>query len=156
MSDYIISVIDYPIVVGVNKAGVQGPIGNQGPIGPQGIPGPTGVVNMSGLLTTGQASGLFYPIYNPNKYSTSGDLYNTGSYLYNTINSFSVNQSGNTQSTGLALQAQINVIKSYPQLFIGSGNPEGIVTAITGSIYTDYYNKTMYQKFTGAGAYGWS
>lgn len=40
---------------------------------------------------------------------------------------------------------------------IGSGSPEGILQAISGSIYTDWYNQTLYMKISGnsTNPYGW-
>jgi hypothetical protein len=44
---------------------------------------------------------------------------------------------------------------SGPQVLIGSGNPEGVVSAISGSLYTDWFNKAFYQKITGSSINGW-
>lgn len=37
----------------------------------------------------------------------------------------------------------------------GSGSPEGVVTAVTGTIYTDSTNHTQWNKESGAGNTGW-
>ena len=41
------------------------------------------------------------------------------------------------------------------RFYVGSGNPEGIVVAQSGSLYTDYFNTTLYQKITGSSVWGW-
>lgn len=46
-------------------------------------------------------------------------------------------------------------LANTPQIYVGSGTPEGRVTAVSGSIYTDWYNRYFYQKVTGVGAFGW-
>ena len=63
--------------------------------------------------------------------------------------------SGNLVATGQTLYNYVNNI-SGARLYIGSGNPEGIVSAISGSIYNDWFNQVQYNKFTGAQAYGWA
>ena len=50
MSDSIITVVEYPTNVTVNTAGIQGPIGSS--------------TLETGALTSGIATGLFYPLYN--------------------------------------------------------------------------------------------
>jgi len=75
--------------------------------------------------------------------------------LNNSINSLS----GGLACTGSNLQNQINSLSGYfiglPQLYIGSGSPEGIVSAISGSLYTDWFNVELYQKITGVSINGW-
>jgi hypothetical protein len=65
----------------------------------------------------------------------------------------------NNFSTGLRAVGDYNRPYSLaigtPSLYVGSGNPEGIVTAVSGSIYSDYFNKIVYHKFTGIQAFGW-
>lgn len=43
------------------------------------------------------------------------------------------------------------------RIFIGSGSPEGSIQAVSGSLYTDWYNQTFYMKISGnsSNAYGW-
>ncbi len=71
------------------------------------------------------------------------------------------------QTTGTNLQNQINnlggggAINSYlssgARFYIISGqNPEGIVSAYSGSICTDWYSGIIYMKLTGIGVNGWS
>lgn len=42
-----------------------------------------------------------------------------------------------------------------PTIYIGSGSPEGVVAAVSGSIYTDWFNRTFYQKVSGSNTIGW-
>lgn len=55
-----------------------------------------------------------------------------------------------------SLIGQVTAITSGPQLYCGSGNPEGIQTATSGSIWTDWFNQVQYNKYTGTGPYGWA
>lgn len=49
------------------------------------------------------------------------------------------------------------IISRTPQNYIGSGSPEGSIQAVSGSLYTDWYNQTFYMKLSGnaTNAYGW-
>jgi len=87
MPENITTVIDYPININVisnppvnitvNNEGIQGPIGASG----ASASGSSSSVNLSGYITTGQSSGLFYSNFNLSQYSTSGDLLNLSGYL---------------------------------------------------------------------------
>lgn len=90
MSNNVTSIIDFPININVisnpppniiiNKAGVQGSPGTNGI-------GSGSFVNVSGFITTGQSSGLFYSNFNLNQYSNSGDVSGISGYLQSQINS---------------------------------------------------------------------
>lgn len=41
-------------------------------------------------------------------------------------------------------------------LYAGSGSPEGVVTAVVGSLYTDTSTATLYKKVSGSGNTGWA
>ena len=62
---------------------------------------------------------------------------------------------GSNISLTQAGRNNVTISLSAAGLYIGSGSPEGIVSAVSGSIYTDWANITLYQKITGVGAYGW-
>lgn len=54
--------------------------------------------------------------------------------------------------TGIILNTSGNyIIINYngPQLYYGSGNPNGVVLASIGSIYSDTFNHVQYNKFSG-------
>lgn len=42
-----------------------------------------------------------------------------------------------------------------PGIYSGTGSPEGVVTAVVGSIYTDIAAATRYSKLSGSGNTGW-
>lgn len=44
---------------------------------------------------------------------------------------------------------------SGPNLYSGTGSPEGVVTAAVGSIYTDTSTGDVYKKISGSGNTGW-
>lgn len=62
--------------------------------------------------------------------------------------------SGNIYASGGKVITQSD-LNSSPRLLIGSGNPEGILSAISGSIYTDWSTSTLYKKITGSNVNGW-
>lgn len=97
---------------------------------------------VSGYITTGSADLKYYSIDNPNNYSTSGNLYNTGSYLYNTITGFS----GLFNTSGYTLQNEINTLTTNltstgQQVYLNS-NPSGFITN---------FNKGITVSFDGGG-----
>lgn len=47
------------------------------------------------------------------------------------------------------------LIAFFKQIYTGSGSPEGVVTASTGSFYFDIVNAVMYAKTSGSGNTGW-
>jgi hypothetical protein len=49
----------------------------------------------------------------------------------------------------------LNVSNTSPRLFIGTGSPEGVVAAVSGSIYTDASAPNIYMKTSGTGVNGW-
>jgi hypothetical protein len=46
---------------------------------------------------------------------------------------------------------------NFPNLYIGIGSPEGVVSAISGSLYTDgtIGQAVIYMKISGTGNIGW-
>jgi len=46
-------------------------------------------------------------------------------------------------------------VAANPGLYSGNGSPEGVVTAVPGSIYTDVLTGNLYKKLTGNGNTGW-
>jgi hypothetical protein len=46
-------------------------------------------------------------------------------------------------------------VAANPGLYSGNGSPEGVVTAVPGSIYTDVLTGNIYKKLTGNGNTGW-
>ncbi len=69
--------------------------------------------------------------------ATKNDLYQTGHNLYNMM---------------VGLSGAVSV--SF-QTLIFSGNPEGVVTASSGSLGIDWFGQKLYLKVTGTAAYGW-
>lgn len=145
---------------GVSKIYVTGhPVGLSGNInfsGQGGLVVSTGVGNF--IYFSGSASSS--PLNNGDGINLSGNLQTTGSTLYAYITNFS----GVFNNSGVQLQSQINALKTAtgylasiaaPSLYIGSGSPEGVVSATSGSIYTDYFNVLLYQKITGVSIWGW-
>ncbi len=61
------------------------------------------------------------------------------------INPTQLNNAINFSQTGI----------NSPHNYIGSGSPEGFIAALSGSIYTDWFNQTQYNKITGSGINGW-
>jgi hypothetical protein len=92
------------------------------------------------------------------------NYYNTGA---GGSGSFGVSITGSATITGIlnitgdgSLQYNVSgqtltISVALPRLYIGSGSPEGVVSAISGSIYTDYFNIALYQKITGSSVNGW-
>lgn len=90
-----------------------------------------GTTNTDNLLLNGtDITGIFYPLHN-----------NPSNYL--------------TTTNSGALQNQITIIQNGPQLYIISGNPEGQLSAISGSLCTDWFGAKLYQKITGSSVNGW-
>lgn len=50
----------------------------------------------------------------------------------------------------------VTLAAGIPQLYVGSGSPEGVISATSGSIYSDYFNQLQYNKFTGNAQWGWA
>lgn len=134
MSDYITTVIDYPVNITVNKAGVQGPPGIAGTGG--------GGIITGNFLTSGQADLRYYQLTNPQKYSTSGDLYNTGHILYNYIiqssgnNGFLLTLSGNLTQTGILLTNSINSLSGFTlnNLYLTGNNLYHFISGVSGNL----------------------
>lgn len=108
----------------------------------------TGISLISVIQSTGQAA---WSVANSNAINLSGQLTQTGISIYASINALS----GYINNISGAIQAQINTINAYPRNYIGSGNPEGVLSAISGSLYTDWFNRGFYQKITGSSVNGW-
>jgi hypothetical protein len=51
--------------------------------------------------------------------------------------------------------SQLNVSTTTPRLYIGSGSPEGVIQAVSGSLYTDWSAPIIYMKVSGTGVSGW-
>ena len=54
-----------------------------------------------------------------------------------------------------ALQTRLTSIDNGPKLYIGAGSPQGAVTAVPGSIYTNSTTKETASKITGTDENGW-
>ena len=118
--------------------------------------------NPSGFITSGQ-TGQFYPMSNPNNFSTSGNLQSTGQNLYNytiglsgllsgnilstgqqawnTANNNAINLSGNLQSTGSTLSNNINSLSG----FVGN------IQRVSAINVTGFGNQTGIINVSGAG-----
>ena len=95
--------------------------------------------NLNGLISTGSAdlrylasgsSGQFYQKSNPNNFSSSGNVENTGTALQNQLGNYylksnpnNFSSSGNVENTGTLLQSQLGnyYLKSNPNNFVQSG-----------------------------------
>lgn len=135
-----------------------------------------GLKTFSGVRFTGECSGINITGHNISALGTlkiSGNTVVTGGPYYpnnNPSGFITATQAGGVQSINSVSGALIlqgsgdigvytngNVITIYPirGLFIGSGSPEGILVADSGSVYTDWFERLLYHKVTGSGAYGW-
>ncbi len=105
-------------------------------------------VNLNSLVTTSQlnsllnfaVTGLIVPAQ-LNNYS--GILINF--IITGFITSDQLNNNVNFAVTGI----------NYPHNYIGSGSPNGVVPAVSGSTYVDWFNGTQYNKISGIAANGW-
>lgn len=146
----------------IGPTGATGPAGSNGSIGITGVSvtgyySQTGLINFTGAGSTVVLTGLNNTII----FSGTADTSN-----FSTIAQFNA-LSGNVYTTGQTLNNRINLLSGYvdntfallssPRIFIGSGSPEGSVQAVSGSLYTDWYNQTFYMKISGnsSNAYGW-
>lgn len=168
MPDITVQVANAPVNVNVSHVGLQGAIGPSGANGTiitnyvsgisvTGFGGQTGLINITGAGSVVVLTGLNNTII----FSGAADTGNSS-----TIAQFNA-LSGNVYITGQTLNNRINLLSGYvdntfallssPRIFIGSGSPEGSVQAVSGSLYTDWYNQTFYMKISGnsSNAYGW-
>jgi hypothetical protein len=97
-------------------------------------------------------SSTFYGVSGVTGISVTGSTSITG--LVNIVGAYGTNIILSGTNT-IAISGGGGSSTSGPQLYVGSGSPEGIQSAISGSIWSDWFNKTLYQKFTGTAAYGW-
>lgn len=79
--------------------------------------------SLTGEFISRNETGNFYPLYNPNQYSTSGNLLITGTTLSNQI----ISLSGNLTTSGVFLDNKINILSG-----------QTIFTNQTGGFYPNY------------------
>lgn len=98
--------------------------------------------------------------------TVNSNLTNTGLYMNNLYTSLSNALAGNTTILNneiVALSGNLidtgaylyNIINTSPRLYIGSGSPEGVIPAPSGSVYSDWFGRRLYQKITGLSTIGW-
>lgn len=102
--------------------------------------------NPSGFLTTAAGTGLFYTKNNESGFITSAQA--GGVQRINNISgTIFITGSGNiTVESGAG-----GLIRVYnqPQMFIGTGNPNGRIQAQSGSLFIDATNFLLYMKISG-------
>lgn len=83
-------------------------------------------MNTGNFISTTQ-TGQFYPYSNPSNFANSGNLYTTGSNLYNLINNFS----GVFNNSGVVLESQIMALSGHSRVsainVTGFGNQTGVI-----------------------------
>ena len=100
-------------------------------------------VQISGITTSGFGLNFSDTLTTVNYYYDF--MATTGSGGYNLFTSnIGVGSSQQTVQSGGSLT------------LIGSGSPEGVVSATSGTLYMDWFNATLYMKLTGVGVNGWN
>ena len=133
----------------------------------------TGGIGITGLVTF-SGSGLNI-IQSGNKVIFSADLVSGGimaytnaqlSALSTTVGSNNATQTLNLANTGSTLDNKINSLSGYVNglplggsggstTLLGSGSPEGVRAAVSGTLYIDWASGLLYAKATGVGVNGW-
>jgi len=116
-------------------------------VGANGGVGSTGLINFSGAgnVVVSQSGRTFF---------ISGNTTGIGVQSVNNLsgNVIITGTSGNT--TVIVSNNVIQISGSGPRLYLGSGSPTGLVSADSGSLYSDWFNSQIYMK-TGNGTSGW-
>jgi len=102
------------------------------------------IINNYSYITTGTIGGDGSSTNGVTGISITGGVSISGAIRLIGVGNVVAYQSGNT--------IIVSGITTLPQNFIGSGSPNGVLRAISGSLYTDWFNQVFYMKITG----GWN